>query len=84
VAVIVRFWAAARSAAGTTESEYDDADSLADLLAALADRHGPGLAKVLGVASYLVDSQPVGRRDPAGVAVPPGSVVEVLPPFAGG
>lgn len=84
MAVTVRFWAAAKAAAGTSGGEYDDEPSLAALLLTLEAAHGPGLGKVLGVASYLIDSEPVGRRDPADVVVPPGSVVEVLPPFAGG
>jgi hypothetical protein len=39
---------------------------------------------VIGVCSFLVDGQPVGRRDPAAVELGPDAVVEVLPPFAGG
>lgn len=80
---VVRFWAAARDAAGTGEEAYD-ATTLADLLAAAAARHGDPLARVLGVASYLVDGAPAGARDPAQVVLVEGSVVEVLPPFAGG
>ena len=81
--VTVRFWAAAREAAGTAEEAYA-AGTLAQVLAEAAARHGEGLAKVLGLASYLVDSAPVGKRDHASVRLGPGSVLEVLPPFAGG
>ena len=34
--------------------------------------------------SVLIGDRPVGRADPGDVVVPPGSVVELLPPFAGG
>lgn len=82
--VKVRYWAAARSAAGRAEDEYADPATLAALLDELRARHGEPLAAVLAVSSFLVDAAPVGTRDPSAVLVPPGSVVEVLPPFAGG
>ena len=82
--VTLRYWAAARAAAGTAEDALP-AGPLSAVLAAARARHPqPRFAQVLGVCSLLVDGQPVGRRDPAHVAVLPGSVVEVLPPFAGG
>jgi molybdopterin converting factor small subunit len=58
-----------------------DAYSLSGLIDELAARHGPELAKVLAVASFLVDG--VAWRDRE-TAVPPGATVDVLPPFAGG
>ncbi len=79
----VRYWAAARDAAGVTE-EWVEAVTLADLIATAAARRGPGLAAVLAISSFLVDDQPVGRRAPAAVALAAATVVEVLPPFAGG
>lgn len=84
--VTVRFWAAARAAAGR-EQESHPAASVGELLAAvLAARGeaGAALARVLAVSSLLVDGAPVGRRDPASVPLSGGEVVEVLPPFAGG
>lgn len=81
--VTVRFWAAARDAAGRVEEPYPPG-TLASLLAEAGERHGQRLATVLSRSSFLVDSEPVGRRDPAQVDVPAGAVVEVLPPFAGG
>ena len=81
--VTVRFWAAARDAAGTTEERYPDG-SLADVLELAAQRHGDRLRTVLARCSYLVDGEPVGRRDHATVRVPAGAELEVLPPFAGG
>lgn len=84
----VRFFASARAAAGVGSERLDPAavpgGSLADVLAAVVARHDTRFAEVLSVCSLLVDGAPVGRRDPAAVAVGPGSVVEVLPPFAGG
>lgn len=82
--VSVRYWAAARTAAGRAADEYGDCASLADLIAAIRDRHGQPLAAILTVSSFLVDAAPAGKRDHGAVLVPPGSVVEVLPPFAGG
>ena len=84
MAVTVRFWAAAKAAARTSEGEYGEPATLAELLVALEAAHGPALGRVLSVASYLVDSAPVGRRDPTEVPLPAAAVVEVLPPFAGG
>jgi molybdopterin converting factor small subunit len=81
--VTLRYWAAARDAAGVPEERLP-ADTLAEIIAAAGDRHGSRLAEVLARCSFLVDDQPAGRRDPAAVALRPGSVVEVLPPFAGG
>ncbi|CAO5176689.1 sulfur-carrier protein [Frankia sp. AiPs1] len=81
--VTVRYWAAARAAAGTTE-ETLDAATLAELRETIAARHGATLARLLERCSYLVDEQPAGRRDPAALALAPGAVIEVLPPFAGG
>ncbi|MDX6206358.1 MAG: sulfur-carrier protein [Frankiales bacterium] len=81
--VTVRFWAAAREAAGLTEERYP-AGSLAEVLTAAAARHGNRLAAILECASFLVDGDPVGKRDRSAVTVGAGAVVEVLPPFAGG
>ncbi len=80
---VIRYWAAAKAAAGVAEEAFAE-DVLADVLAAAVARHGEPLAHVIRRASFLVDGDPVGRRDPAGVALPEGAVVEVLPPFAGG
>jgi molybdopterin synthase sulfur carrier subunit len=85
--VRVRYWAAARAAAGTSfeDVELGAGGTLADLLAVLRVRHpGERFARVLGVCSVLVDDRPVASADPADVAAPPGARVELLPPFAGG
>ena len=85
-AVTVRYWAAAKAAAGLAEEEYDDPADLASLLEAVRRRHGGDsrLAEVLHRCSYLVDEVSPGRRAPEEVAVTAGSTVDVLPPFAGG
>jgi len=75
----IRYWAAARAAAGTPEEQYDGS-TLADVLAESARSHGPELARVFTVASFLVDGV---RSDPAS-PLADGVTIEVLPPFAGG
>ena len=79
----LRYWAAARAAAGVASEELD-AGTLADALSAAIDRRGDRLATVLGVCSFVVDGDPVGARPHDEVALPPGALVDVLPPFAGG
>ena len=86
----VRFWAAARAAAGTdaVEVRLPAPVTLADLRSGLVRRHaGPDpqrLADVLGVCSVLFGDRPAGTADPAQIVVPAGVGVEFLPPFAGG
>lgn len=79
----IRFWAAAKDAAGRAEEPYDAA-TLADALAAARAAHDARFAAVLDRCSYLVDSAPVGKRDHATIELTDGGVIEVLPPFAGG
>ncbi len=83
--VRIRYWAAARAAAGVAE-EIVHAATLAEALAAVArlrvDR--PRLGAVLAISSFIVDGTPAGARDPADVLLGQGSQVEVLPPYAGG
>ncbi|RJS46409.1 MoaD/ThiS family protein [Nocardioides cavernaquae] len=83
--VVIRYWAAAKEAAGTHEELYV-AGSLAEALAQAHARHSqdPRYARVLGVCSLLVDGHQVGSRDRTAIALTNGSTVEVLPPFAGG
>jgi molybdopterin converting factor small subunit len=75
----IRYWAAARAAAGTPEEPYDGT-TLADVLAESARAHGPELARVFGVASFLID----GVRSDGSSVLADGVTIEVLPPFAGG
>jgi sulfur-carrier protein len=83
--VTLRYWAAAKEAAGVAEEKVT-AGTLADALAAAGGSAGPGerLRTVLGRSSFLVDGQPVGVRAPDQVILAEGAIVEVLPPFAGG
>jgi molybdopterin synthase sulfur carrier subunit len=77
--VTLRYWAAARAAAGVSEEPFDGA-TLGEVLDRAATVHGPELARVLGVASFLVD----GVRSDRASVLADGVTVEVLPPFAGG
>ncbi|MDP9436937.1 MAG: MoaD/ThiS family protein [Actinomycetota bacterium] len=79
----VRYFAAAKEAAGTGEEQVEAA-TLAQALQAARERHDERFATVLGRCSFVVDGAPVGGRDHATVPLAPGSVVDVLPPFAGG
>lgn len=79
----IRYWAAARAAAGVDEEPYDAA-TLAQALAAARAAHGEKLGRVLDRCSYVVDEAPVGGRDHEAVLLTEGGSVEVLPPFAGG
>ena len=83
----VRYWAAAKAAAGTAQDELRVTApmSLAEVRRqAIALHPGTRLADVLGACSVLVGEDPVGTRNPDDVLVEPGTSVEFLPPFAGG
>jgi molybdopterin converting factor small subunit len=83
----VRYWAAAKAAAGTDSDDVavNGSTTLAELRAAAAALHpGTRLAEVLAACSTLVGEQPVGTADPATYVIQAGSTVEFLPPFAGG
>ena len=86
--VTVRYWAAARAAAGVDCDEVPirAGTTLADLLDAVPKLHPdrPRLPDVVAVCSVLLGERPVGSADPSSVPVDPGSTVELLPPFAGG
>ncbi len=83
--VTLRYWASLRAAAGITE-ETVAAGTLAAVLDEARSRHGdlPRFDAILGICSVIVDGTPVGKRDHRDVPVGDGSVVELLPPFAGG
>jgi len=86
--VTVRYWAAARAAAGVDAEPVpvEEGATLADVLAEIRTRHGARsrLAEVLAVCSVLVGDRPVGSRAPEDVRLAAGDTVELLPPFAGG
>ena len=76
----VRYFAAAAEAAGVS-SEMVDAPTLGTLRSAVTERHGDAFARVLERCSVLVDGMNTGDPDtPLATA----SLVDVLPPFAGG
>jgi molybdopterin synthase sulfur carrier subunit len=86
----VRYFAAARAAAGVEEETFElpAGATVADLLAAvLAVERAeppagtPPLQRILSRSSFLLNE--VAVRDRATV-LSPGDVVDVLPPFAGG
>jgi molybdopterin converting factor small subunit len=79
----IRYWAAAKAAAGIAEEPYA-AVTLADALDAVRERHPGDLARVLQRCSFIVDGAPVGTRGHETVRLAEGGTVEVLPPFAGG
>lgn len=81
--VTVRYWAGLKEAAGTAQ-EQAAGGTVAEVLEAVRARHDARFATVLGVCSLLVDGDPVGTRDHAAVPVRPGSLLDCLPPFAGG
>ena len=81
--VTVRYFAAARAAAGLPSENVDinDGAAVADALDTIAARHGEALRRVLSASSFLLDS--VAVRDHA-TPLRPGAELDVLPPFAGG
>jgi sulfur-carrier protein len=85
--VTIRYWAAAKEAAGVA-AESCEAGTLAEALAvALARRdgdEGDRLRGVLARSSFLVDGLPAGMRRHEDISLPGSAVIEVLPPFAGG
>jgi molybdopterin converting factor small subunit len=83
----VRYWAAAKAAAGTAEDHLPVTGplTLADVRRqAVALHPGTRLEQVLEFCSVLVGDEPAGSRADEDVRVDPGTSVEFLPPFAGG
>ena len=78
--VTVRYFAGARAAAGV-DTEAHEAATLDELVTRIVGAHGERLERVLPACSFLVDG--TSARDRA-LPLPPGVVVDVLPPFAGG
>jgi molybdopterin converting factor small subunit len=87
--ITVRYWAAARAAAGVESDSVpagEGTTTLAEVIAAVRALHTdrPRLSDVVSVCSVLVGERPVGSADPSTVVVRAGDTVELLPPFAGG
>ncbi len=83
--VTIRYWAAAKEAAGVAEDTVE-AGTLAQALDAVLARRDfdGGLGRVVARSSFLVDGAPAGRRGSADLALYDGAVIEILPAFAGG
>jgi molybdopterin converting factor small subunit len=90
--VTLRYWAAAKDAAGIADEKVE-AVTLADALA-VATAVGPAdsgprrqadrFSEVLRRSSFLINGAPAGRRPPESIQLSDDAVIEVLPPFAGG
>jgi molybdopterin converting factor small subunit len=80
--ITVRYWAAARAAAGRAEDAADGGRPVPALVGELGERHGEPLARVLARCSFLLDGEQL-RRDTDRL-LPEDGVLDVLPPFAGG
>jgi molybdopterin synthase sulfur carrier subunit len=86
--VTLRYWAAAKDAAGVSDEKVE-ATTLADALSVAASQAGrPGnasrLRTVMARSSFLINGQPAGKRPHESIALSDDAVIEVLPPFAGG
>ena len=83
--VTVRYWAAAKQAAGVAEESLT-ASTLAEALAAATARRAGAreFESVLERSSFLVNGVQAGKTGHATVPLDDGAVIEVLPPFAGG
>jgi molybdopterin converting factor small subunit len=82
--VMIRYWAAAKDAAGLPE-ESVAAATLAEALDVVASRTPDNrLRDVLERSSFLIDGTRASRANAEEITLPEGAVIEVLPPFAGG
>jgi sulfur-carrier protein len=83
--VTIRYWAAAKEAAGVAE-ESVEALTLRDALNTAVASRKPDkrLELVIARSSFLVNADPVGRAARESIVLDEGAVIEVLPPFAGG
>ena len=81
--VTVRYFAAARAAAGVEAEPVDvpPGATIDILLKTIRAAHGDDLARVLDRCSFLLDEVAVRDRD---LPLHDGATVDVLPPFAGG
>jgi molybdopterin synthase sulfur carrier subunit len=83
--ITMRYWAAAKDAAGTPEEVIEAVTLAGALAAALAARPGDDrLRQVMARASFLVNALPTRRDAYEETILEDGMTVEVLPPFAGG
>ena len=78
--ITVRHFAAAAEAAGTT-TEQLDVGTVGSLRRLLLAKHGPAMDRVLAQSALLAAGV---RVDDDATVLADGTVVDVLPPFAGG
>ena len=76
--VTIRYFAAARSAAGRSTATAE-ATSIRDLVTTVSAGR-PELARVLSICTFLLNGE---RADPS-TLLAAGAQVDALPPFAGG
>jgi len=76
----LRYFAAAAEAAGAEHEDVEGAD-VRTVLATVRAAHGPRLTQVLERSSLLLDGRYVSDDT---TSLSEGSVLDVLPPFAGG
>jgi sulfur-carrier protein len=83
VTVTVRYFAAARAAAGaeTETVEVPPGATVDILLKTVRTAHGDDLGRVLDRCSFLLDEVAVRDRE---LSLHDGALLDVLPPFAGG
>jgi len=79
--VRVRLFAAAGDAIGEDELVLGSVRTAGDLVARICDGRDERVRLVLDQCSLLIDGE---RVQSAETVIPPGSTVDVLPPFAGG
>ena len=81
--VTVRYYAAARAAAGveTEAVEVPPCATVDILLKTVCATHGDGLGRVLDRCSFLLGEVAVRDRE---LSLHDGALLDVLPPFAGG
>ena len=83
--VTIRYWAAAKDAAGTSEEPVEAVTLASALTTVLADRPADDrLRQVFARSSFLVNALPVSRDAHEETILEDGATIEVLPPFAGG
>jgi molybdopterin synthase sulfur carrier subunit len=83
--VTMRYWAAAKHAAGVEQETLSAATLAEALAAAVANRAAAAdFQAVLARSSFLVDGKQAAGRRAEAVRLEEGAVIEVLPPFAGG
>ncbi|MCC3292733.1 MULTISPECIES: MoaD/ThiS family protein [unclassified Arthrobacter] len=86
--MLIRYFGAAKAAAGTEEEHLDEGPlTLAELAEKLAARYPspgagiPALGTVIARSTFLVNETAARNPD---LLLQPGDVVDILPPFAGG